>query len=107
MPLQIHAGAPTLFIRRSAYERSGLERAKLDERLGLTADEFRVEGEVIAIGPVHDAEGFVEVLGELEKVGLVYYDDFFELSGNWPDWLAVLAGSLGGAVRKSPSHPHS
>src|SRR5881628_1127137 len=53
MPLPIHAGAPTLFIRRSAYERSGLVRAALDERLGLTPDEFRVEGEVVAIGPIY------------------------------------------------------
>ena len=22
---------------------------------------------------------------------MVYFDDFFELSGNWPDWLALYA----------------
>jgi hypothetical protein len=27
----------------------------------------------------------------LEERGLVYFDDFFELSGNWPEWLAVWA----------------
>jgi hypothetical protein len=25
----------------------------------------------------------------LESLGLVYFDDFFELSGNWPAWLNV------------------
>jgi hypothetical protein len=25
----------------------------------------------------------------LERVGLVYFDDFFDLSGNWPEWLKV------------------
>jgi hypothetical protein len=107
MPLQVHAGAPTLIIRRSAYERAGLVRAALDDRLGLTAEEFRVEGDMVAIGPVHDAEAFAQLLEEFERIGLAYYDDFFELSGNWPDWLAVFAGSLGAPGRSSPSQPHS
>jgi hypothetical protein len=96
-----------LFIRRSAYERAGLVRAALDTRLGLTDGEFRVEGEVIAIGPVFDAEAFAGLLEELEQLGLTYYDDFFELSGSWPEWLAVFAGAAGGAGRSSPSQPHS
>lgn len=107
MPLHIHAGAPTLCIRRPAYERSGLVRAALDQRLGLTADEFRVEGDVVIIGPVHDAEAFATLLDDLEELGLAYYDDFFELSGNWPEWLSVFAGPVGGAGRRSPSQPHS
>jgi hypothetical protein len=107
MPLPISSGAPTLFIRKQAYERSGLVRAALDERLGLTAEEFRVEGDVVAVGPVFDTEAFAELLEELEKLGLVYYDDFFELTGNWPDWLAVFAGSGGAPGRSSPSQPHS
>jgi hypothetical protein len=107
MPLQIHSGAPTLFIRKPAYERAGLVRAALDQRLGLTPEEFRVEGDIIAIGPVHDAEAFAALLDELEQLGLGYYDDFFELTGNWPEWLAVFAGAVGGAGRSRPSQPHS
>jgi hypothetical protein len=107
MPLQIHPGAPTLFIKRSAYERTGMLRSALDERLGLTADEFRVEGDVVAIGPVHDAEAFAALLDDLEQLGLVYYDDYFELSGNWPVWLGILASSSVGPGRSSPSQPHS
>ena len=107
MPLPIHAGAPTLFIRKQAYERAGLVRAGIDERLGLTPEEFRVEGDVIAIGPVHNAEAFTSLLDELEELGLEYYDDFFELSGSWPEWLTVFAGAMGGAGRSNPSQPHS
>ena len=108
MPIPIRAGAPSLFIRREAYERSGLARAALDERLGLTADEFRVEGDLVVIGPVYDAEAFGDVLAELERLGLAYFDDYFELSGNWPEWLGVLAGSVGAlGVRNKPSQPHS
>lgn len=80
-------------------------RAALDERLGLTADEFRVEGDVVAIGPVYDAEAFASLLDEMEQLGLSYYDDFFELSGNWPDWLSVFAGGGTAPGRRNPSQP--
>jgi hypothetical protein len=63
--------------------------------LGLTPDEFRVEGNLIAIGPIFgDASDAVgELIAELEGLGLVYFDDFFELTGNWPEWLTLLAGA--------------
>jgi hypothetical protein len=94
MPLRVATGAPTLFIRRPAYEKSGLSRAALDDRLGLTPDEFRVEGNLIAIGPIYgagDTDALGDLIAELESLGLVYFDDFFELTGNWPDWLNLLA----------------
>ncbi|HEY4131423.1 MAG TPA: hypothetical protein VGM50_12445 [Gemmatimonadaceae bacterium] len=95
MALPLSSGAPTLFIRRAAYESSGLTRAALDERLGLTPDEFRVEGDLVALGPIYsnrdDALG--DLIEELETAGLVYFDDFFEMSGNWPEWLKVLASA--------------
>ena len=95
MPIPITTGAPTLFFRRAAYESSGLTRAEIDERLGLTADEFRVEADMIAIGPIYegDSSALTDFVAELERVGLVYYDDFFELSGNWPEWLRLHASS--------------
>lgn len=94
MALPIASGAPTLLIRRAAYEAHDLSRRAIDERLGLTADEFRVEGDLIAIGPIHghgDGDAIAALIAELEETGLAYFDDFFELSGNWPDWLRVLA----------------
>jgi hypothetical protein len=91
MPLSTPSGAPTLIVRRSAFERAGLSRAQLDERLNLTADEFRVEGPIIAIGPIHEEPSLVALVEELEELGLTYFDDFFELSGNWPDWLKLFA----------------
>ena len=94
MPLVVPNGAPTLLIRRAAYERTGLNRLALDERLGLTADEFRVEGSLVVIGPVPGEESLTDLVGELEALGLVYFDDFFELSGNWPSWLNLFCGSV-------------
>ncbi|HET9455564.1 MAG TPA: hypothetical protein VFO66_14865 [Gemmatimonadaceae bacterium] len=91
MPLKIAAGAPTLLIRRAALERAGLSRAQLDERLNLTADEFRLERDLIVVGPIH-GEDIASLVAELEEAGLAYFDDFFELTGNWPEWMTVFAG---------------
>ena len=90
MPLAVAQGVPTLFFRRESYERAGLVRASLDARLGLTDAEFQVEGDLVAIGPIYDVEALGALVDELEAAGLAYYEDFFELSGSWPDWLAVL-----------------
>jgi hypothetical protein len=107
MPIPIPAGAPTLFIRRAAYEKTGLARAAIDERLGLTDEEFRVQGDVVVIGPIFDADSFAALLDDLERLGLAYFEDYFELSGNWPGWISVLVGSSVGPGRSNPSHPHS
>ncbi len=95
MALDIEAGAPTLCIRRDAFERAGLTRARLDERLNLAADEFRVERNLIAVGPLAGAEELPALIDELEGLGLVYFDDFFELSGSRPEWLRLYAAAEG------------
>ncbi len=91
MTLLVTQGVPTLFFRRASYERSGLTRAALDARLGLTDAEFRVDGNLIAIGPIYDVDALGVLVDELEQTDLVYFDDYFELSGSWPEWLVVLA----------------
>jgi hypothetical protein len=91
MPLKLSHDAPTLLIRKRAFEQHALARADFDVALKLTADEFRVEGDLIAIGPVYDSEGLTQVIADLEARGLVYFEDFFDLSGNWPAWLFVYA----------------
>jgi len=96
MPLSIAQGVPTLLFRRASYERSGLTRAALDARLGLTDEEFRVDGDLVALGPIYDVEALGTLVDELEQLGLVFYEDFFELSGSWPEWLAISARVEGG-----------
>ncbi len=91
MPLILPNTAPTLLIRKSAFERAEMTRAQVDEALGLTPDEFRIEGSLIAIGPLVGEDTLSELIERLENAGLVYYDDFFELSGNWPEWLRLFA----------------
>jgi hypothetical protein len=98
MPLPVAQGVPTLFFRREAYERAGMTRAALDARLGLTDAEFRVEGEIVALGPIYDVDALGTLVDELEATGLTYFEDFFELSGSWPEWLAVLVRGSGPAL---------
>lgn len=91
VPLSLPTAAPTILIRKTAFERSGLTRQAIDERLNLTPDEFRVEGGLIAIGPIHGDDELTTFVEELEAAGLVYFDDFFDLSGTWPEWLRIFA----------------
>lgn len=95
MPLPVAQGVPTLLFRREAYERAGLTRAALDARLGLTDAEFRVESDIVALGPIYDVDALGTLVDELESNGLRYYEDFFELSGSWPEWLVVLVRNAG------------
>ena len=91
MPLPVPSQHPSLLIRKAAFERVLLSRAAIDERLGLTDEEFRVEGELIVIGPIVAANDLSLVIQELEAAGLVYFEDFFDMSGNWPEWLRLFA----------------
>jgi len=89
MPLELSHGRAVVLIRQSAFERTGLTRTVLGERYNLTDEEFRVEDGLIALGPLPSDDMLPGLIDDLENSGLVYFDDFFELSGNWPDWLAL------------------
>jgi hypothetical protein len=93
MPIPLSGDAPTLFILRDAFERAELTRQQMDDALGLTDEEFQMEKQLIAIGPIVGETALTDLIETLEARGLVYYDDFFEMSGNWPEWLKLFAMS--------------
>lgn len=99
MPLKVAAGNSTVFVRRVAFEAAGLLRAEIDSRFNLTDQEFRLEGDIIAIGPLPSEDDVPLMVADLEERGLSYFDDFFELSGNWPEWLAVFVQASHGSAR--------
>src|SRR6267154_6635042 len=91
MPIELSHGRAVVLIRQNAFERADLNRQAIDERYNLTDEEFRVEDGLIAVGPLPSDDLLPELVEDLEASGLVYFDDFFELSGNWPDWLSLYA----------------
>jgi len=96
MPLELSPVDAVVLIRQSAFERGGLTRQAIDERYNLTDEEFRVEDGLVVLGPLPSDDLLPDLIDDLEKSGLIYFDDFFELSGNWPDWLMLYArGSKG------------
>lgn len=91
MPLTISANLPTVLIRKSQFESHALTRLELDTRFNLTDAEFKREDDLIAIGPLPNEDVLPQLIAYLEEKGLTYFDDFFELSGNWPEWLLLYA----------------
>ena len=89
MAITIDAGRPSVLIRKTSYEKGGLVRADLDARFNLTDQEFRVEGSLVIVGPLPSDDLVGPLVDYLESAGLAYFDDFCELSGNWPEWLHV------------------
>jgi hypothetical protein len=92
MPVRIDAQRPSILIRKEQYESSGLVRAEFDSKFNLTDEEFRVADQLVVIGPLPSDDLIAPMIEYLESNGLIYFDDFFELSGNWPDWLQLFAG---------------
>jgi hypothetical protein len=86
----------SVLIRQSAFERVGFVRSAIDARYNLTDEEFRVESGLVVLGPLASDEMLSELIEDFERSGLVYFDDFFEFSGNWPEWISLYArGSTG------------
>ena len=90
MPIEIGRQVPSLCIRRAAFEASSLTRPIVDASLGLTPEEFRVENDLIIVGPLF-GDAATRLIALLEASGLQYFDDYFELTGNWPEWLTLYA----------------
>jgi hypothetical protein len=91
MPLELSHGQVVVLIRQTVFERAGLTRKAIDEKYNLTDEEFRVEDGLIALGPLPSDDMLPGLIEDLENSNLVYFDDFFEMSGNWPDWLLLYA----------------
>ena len=99
MPIELAHNRGTILIRRSAFERANLTRSAIDDRYNLTDEEFQVEEDLIVIGPLPSEDSIPQMIEDLEQSGLAYFDDFFDLSGNWPDWLTIYTRSREGKHR--------
>ena len=96
MAIELGSGSAVVLIRQSSFERAGLVRSAIDARYNLTDEEFRVADGLVILGPLPAEDLLPQLIEDLEATGLVYFDDFFDLSGNWPEWLFVyVRGSKG------------
>jgi hypothetical protein len=94
MPIVLQPIQSSLIIRKSMFEQARVHRSEVDFTFNLTDLEFHVEGELVVIGPLPNEELAGRIADWLEQHGLVYFEDYFELSGNWPEWLRLYVGSV-------------
>ena len=76
----------SLVIQRSAFDRSFLNQEKIDalrNKIGL----YDFNDDLESWGPFFGGESLEYVITALQSLGLVYYDDFFEICLDFPHWI--------------------
>ena len=79
-----------LVIQRSALDAHGITRAQVLEALEAGCPLAENE-DLMSFGPSFGQEACDEFVRRLESLGLVYFDDFFDLPLSHPDWLKFSA----------------
>src|SRR2546423_8550780 len=91
MPIELAHNRASILIRRAAFERASLARSAIDQKFNLTDEEFQVEEDLVVIGPLSSDDMISQLIEDLERSALTYFDDFFDLTGTWPNWLSRYA----------------
>jgi hypothetical protein len=82
-----------LLVRRKALEESGVSLG--DVLTALEVGEPLDENEyLISFGPHFGQEALDTMTQRLTTLGLRYFDDFFEFSGDYPKWCVFKAGKI-------------
>lgn len=79
-----------IVIRQSALTALGITRARVLEVFE-TDRPIAEDSELLSFGPSFGGEACNEFVRRLESLGLVYVDDFFDLTLSHPDWLSFSA----------------
>lgn len=74
-----------IIVRRSSLGERGVDFSTL---LKILEAEFPLDIDegLISFGPCFGQEALDQIVVDLSKIGLVYFDDFFEFVGDFPDW---------------------
>ena len=94
MPIELGHGRAVILIKQSAFERAHLVRSIIDARYNLTDEEFRADDGLVMVGPLPSEDLLPQLIEDFEASGLIYFEDFFDLSGNWPEWLSIYVRGL-------------
>ena len=82
-----------LVVRRKALVERGVPLnallAALEADAPLDCNDF-----LLTFGPHFGQEAMEAMVGRLTRLGLVYYDDFFEFAGDYPNWCLFKAVSF-------------
>ena len=81
-----------IIVRRPALAERGVSWADLLSALEVSVPLDSNES-LASFGPHFGREAVDEFLRRLTRLGLVYFDDFFEFSGEWPLWCKFKAYS--------------
>jgi hypothetical protein len=94
-----------IVVRQSALAARGITKARVLEVF--KADRPMAEdGELLAFGPSFGGEACKEFVRSLESRGLVYFDDFFDLTLSHPNWL-IFSASCDGFPKTDHSQEQS
>lgn len=74
-----------IVVKKVALNVKSLTRSQLFEIMDAESP-FDEDEDLLSFGPHFGEEAAKEFIKRLEKAGLVYYDDFFELSEIVPQW---------------------
>ncbi len=74
-----------IVIRRRALIARDVSYPALLAALGAN-EAFDADGELLTFGPSFGQEGLEALTQRLVALGLVYFDDFFEFAGSFPEW---------------------
>lgn len=83
-----------IVIRRDAMHAHSITRAQVLEALEVDRP-LAENDELLSFGPSFGQEASDEFVRRLESLGLIYFDDFFDLVLSHPDWLQFSARYAG------------
>jgi len=83
-----------IIIRRAALTERNVAWANVLGALE-TSEPLDSSETLISFGPHFGPEALDEFVRRLTSLGLVYFDDFIQFSGDWPGWCKFMAYSPG------------
>jgi hypothetical protein len=80
-----------LIVRRNALAERDVDLRDLFAAMEV-AEQLDGSDHLLSFGPHFGREALNTIMARLTKLGLVYFDDFFEFCGDYPHWCAFRGG---------------
>ena len=93
-----------IVVRLASLNEQGIPLEKLQIAIE-TSSPFDSNAEIASFGPHFGAEALETLVRRLSDLGLKYFDDFFEFSGDFPKW-CIFGVSAASAPEHRREHGH-